>query len=93
MDTDMIVSDTFTLSGEQLDRLRQALKVVAHQARLAQTAGYGRNVVDVLTETEAVAQDQLGRLNDAWDDGKAEAEELGTADQVRRAAYPLFRAA
>ena len=55
MSTQPLVSDMFTLSGEHLDRLRQALKVVAHQARLAQAADYGRNVVDALVETEELA--------------------------------------
>ena len=83
----------FTLSGEHVDRLRQALKVVAHQARLAQAEDYGRNVVDALVETEELALAQLARLDDALDDDKAEAEELGIAERHRRASYPLYRAA
>ena len=90
MSTEPLVSDTFTLSGEHVDRLRQALKVVAHQARLAQTADYGRNVVDALAETEELAIAQLARLEDALDDDKAEAEELGVAERQRRASYPLL---
>jgi hypothetical protein len=93
MSTEPIVSDTFTLSGELLDRLRQALKVAAHQARLAQNADYGRNLVDALVETEELAADQLARLNAALDDDRAEAEDLGLAERQRRASYPLYRAA
>ena len=93
MSTEPVVSDMFTLSGEHVDRLRQALKVVAHQARLAQTADYGRNLVDALVETEELALAQLARLDDALDDDKAEAEELGIAERHRRASYPLYRAA
>ena len=93
MSTEPLVSDMFTLSGEHVDRLRQALKVVAHQARLAQAADYGRNVVDALVETEELAFAQLARLDDALDDDKAEAEELGVAERHRRASYPLYRAA
>ena len=93
MSTEPIVSDMFTLSGEHIDRLRQALKVVAHQARLAQTADYGRNVVDALVETEELAFAQLARLDDALDDDKAEAEERGVAERQRRASFPLYRAA
>ena len=83
----------FTLSGEHIDRLRQALKVVVHQARLAQSADYGRNVVDALVETEELAIAQLARLDEALDDDKAEAEDLGVAERQRRASYPLYRAA
>ena len=93
MSTEPVVSDMFTLSGEHVDRLRQALKVVAHQARLAQTADYGRNVVDALVEAEELAFAQLARLDDALDDDKAEAEEFGVAERQRRASYPLYRAA
>lgn len=93
MDMQPFVSDTFTLSGEQVERLRQALKVVVHQARLAQNAGYGRNVIDALTETEDLASAQLARLDDAEDDDVAEAEEVGTAERQRRASYPFHRAA
>lgn len=93
MDTEPVVSDTFTLSGEHFDRLRQALKVVLHQARVAQQADYGRNVVDALTETEELAAAQLSRLEGALDDDRAEAEDLGMAERLRRASYPLYRAA
>ena len=93
MHTHPIVSDTLTLSGEQIDRLRQALKVVVHQTRLAQNADYGRNVVDALTETEELVNAQLERLDRALDDDRAEAEDLGLAERQRRASYPLYRAA
>ena len=93
MKTEPIVSDTFTLSGENIDRLRQALKVVAHQARLAQVADYGRNVVDALVETEELARDQLARIDGALEDDRAEAEDQGVAERQRQASYPLYRAA
>jgi hypothetical protein len=93
MNTEPVVSDTFTLSGEHIDRLRQALKVVVHQARLAQSADYGRNVVDALVETEELARDQLARLDGAVDDDRAEAEDLGVSERQRQASYPLHRAA
>jgi hypothetical protein len=93
MKTEPIVSDTFTLSGENIDRLRQALKVVAHQARLAQAADYGRNVVDALVETEELARDQLARIHGALEDDRAEAEDQGVAERQRRASFPLYRAA
>jgi hypothetical protein len=93
MKTEPIVSDTFTLSGENIDRLRQALKVVAHQARLAQAADYGRNVVDALVETEELARDQLARIDGALEDDQAEAEDQGVAERQRQASFPLYRAA
>ena len=93
MSTQPAVSDMFMLSGESIDRLRQALKVVLHQARLAQHADYGRNVVDALTETEELACAQLARLDGALDDDKAEAEDLGLAERQRRASYSQYRAA
>jgi hypothetical protein len=93
MKTKPIVSDTFTLSGENIDRLRQALKVVAHQARLAQAADYGRNVVDALVETEELARDQLARIDGALEDDQAEAEDQGVAERQRQASFPLYRAA
>ena len=93
MSTQTPVPNTFTLSGEHIDRLRQALKVVVHQARLAQGADYGRNLIDALAETEELAADQLARLDSALDDDRTEAEELGLADRQRQASYPLYRAA
>ena len=82
-----------TLSGEHIDRVRQALKVLVHQARLAQAADYGPNSIDALVETEELAATQLARLDAALDDDRAEAEDLGIVDRQRRASYPLYRAA
>ena len=93
MSSQTIVSDTFTLSGEHLDRLRQALKVVAHQARLAQNAGYGPNVEDALAETEELARSHAARLDNALDADEAEAEYSGEAERARRASYAIYRAA
>jgi hypothetical protein len=93
MNRQVSVSDTFTLSGDNLDRLRQALDVVAHQANRARKAGYGARVDDVLTDIEELARDLPVRLGNALDDDMAEAEELGDADRNRRAWYPFHRAA
>ena len=93
MHSETTASDMFTLSGEHVDRLRQALQVVMHQARLAQGADYGRNLVDALAETEELVSAQLARLDGALEDDRAEAEEFGLADRQRRASYPLYRAA
>jgi hypothetical protein len=93
MNSQAIVSDTFTLSGEHLDRLRQALKVTRHQARAVQTSGYGRHVEDALIEIEEAITDHLARIENAIDDDKAEAEESGEAERARRAYFARYEAA
>ncbi|HET7880310.1 MAG TPA: hypothetical protein VFL55_05450 [Acetobacteraceae bacterium] len=87
------VPDQFAFSGERLDRLRQALKLVEHQARLAQGDGYGRNVQDATVDIEGAVTDLLALLGDAVEDDKAEAEERGEAERARRAWFPHYRAA
>jgi hypothetical protein len=87
------VSDTFSLSGERLDRLRQALQVAGHQARIAQASGYGRNVEDVAAEIEETITTQLSRIETALADDKAEAEESGEAELAWRSWFPRYRAA
>ena len=93
MSSQALVSDTFSLSGERLERLRQALKMAGHKARVAQISGYGRHVEDALTEIEEVISDHLARIDNALDDDKAEAEESGEAERVRRAYFPRYQAA
>ena len=92
MNSQALVFDTFSLSGEHLDRLRQALKVVGHQARIAQTSGYGRYLEDTLTEIEDAISDHLARIENAVDDDQAEAEETGEAERERRAYYSRYEA-
>jgi hypothetical protein len=91
MDLQPIASARFSEYGDYLGRLRRSLQVVVRQARLAQSAGYGRNVADALAETEAASQ--LARLDAALHDDGAEAEELGLAEQRHRASYPVHQAA
>jgi hypothetical protein len=93
MSSQAIVSDAFFLSGEHLDRLRQALQVARHQARIASSAGYGRNVTDILSQIEDAVSDQLAQINSAVDDDDAEAEESGEAERERRSWFPIYRAA
>jgi hypothetical protein len=93
MNRQSLASDTIALSGDQVNRLRQALNIVIDQALLAQRADYGHNTVDALAETEELARAQLARLDGALDDDRAEAEESGAAERQRRASYPLYRAA
>jgi hypothetical protein len=88
-----VVPDKFTLSGDHLDRLREALKVAGHQARVAQHGGYGRNIEDALADIEEAIGTQLARIETALDDDKAEAEDTAEALRARRAWFPSYRAA
>ena len=92
MNSQALVSDTFFLSGERLERLRQALKVAGHQARLAQNSGYGRHVEDALAEIEETITDHLALIDNAVDDDRAEAEESGEAERERRAYFSRYEA-
>ena len=92
MSTQPLVSDAFYRSGEPLDRLRQALKVAGHQARVAQHGGYGRHVEDALAEIEEAISDHIARIENALDDDKAEAEYSGEAERTRQAYFPRYEA-
>lgn len=91
MTSQALVSATFCLSGERLDRLRQALKVAGQQARVAQD-GYGRHVEDALAEIEESISGHLARIEIALEDDKAEAEESGAAEQARRTYFSRYAA-
>jgi hypothetical protein len=93
MDTQPIVFDMFSLSGDRLDRLRQALGVAVHQVRVAQDSGYGHHVEDALTEIEEAIGSHLARMEIAVEDDKADAEESGEAERERRSWFPRYRAA
>ena len=90
MSSQTLVSDTFLLSGEHLERLRQALKVAGHQARVAQHGGYGRHVADALAEIEEAIVDHLARIENALEDDKAEAS--GEAERSRRTYFSRYEA-
>jgi hypothetical protein len=92
MSSQALVSDTFFLSGERLDRLRQALKVAGHQSRVAQHGSYGRHVEDALVEIEEAISDHLARIENALAEDKAEAEYSDEAERARRAYFPHYEA-
>lgn len=92
MSSQALVSDTFTLPRERLDRLRHALKVAGHQARVAQEGGYGHNVEDALADIENSISDHLARIENALDDDKADAEGSGAAERGRRAYFSRYAA-
>ena len=70
------VPDTFTLSGDDEQRLTQLLELARHQARAAQTAAAPR-MQDALTDIEDTLADHLAALANALEDDKADAEALG----------------
>ena len=90
MSSQALVSDTFFLTGERLDRLRQALTVAGQQARVAQDGGYGRYVEDALSEIEDSISDHLARIENALEDDKAEAEESGAAERAKAAYFSRY---
>jgi hypothetical protein len=88
MSSSIQVPNTFTLTGDSLQRARQALKIVEDQIRAAQGGGYGRHVVDALSLAEEAVGTQTVLLKDALEDDRAEAEECDNA-----AWFPRYRAA
>jgi hypothetical protein len=87
------VFDTFSFSGDDLDRLRQALKVARHEARVAQNGAYGPHVEDALVEIEEAIGAHLAQIASAVDDDKAEAKDSGEAALERRSWFSHYRAA
>lgn len=86
-------AEKFSLSGDHLDRLRQVLDAAGRQARIAQDSGYGRHAEDALAETEEAIGAHLGRIESALKADKAEAEESGEAERLRRSWFPTYSAA
>jgi hypothetical protein len=93
MDQQALASDAFFLSGDVLERLRQAFRVAFHQARVAQDGGYGRHVENALVEVEETIGDVLAKIDGAVDDDRAEAEETGEAEREWQSWFPRYRAA
>lgn len=85
--------DTVTLSGDQLARIRQTLRVAEHQVRVGQTGLPGRHLQDVLAEAEEAIADLLTRIRDAEEDDRDEAEDSGAAERKRRSWFPVYHAA
>lgn len=70
------VRDTFTLSGDDENRLVQLLELARQQARVAQTAAAPR-MLDALTDIEDALAGHLAALANAEEDDKADAEASG----------------
>jgi len=86
------VPDTFRLSGDNVSRITQLLRLAQRHARLDQ-AIVGPRVQDALTDLEDALTDHIGALDNAVQDDLADAEESGAADRQRRASYPRYQAA
>lgn len=67
--------ETFTLSGDYENRVIEALRVAQHQVRLAQAQAAPRTQ-DALIGLEDALSHQIAWLENAADDGKADAEEV-----------------
>ena len=86
------VPETFALSGDNVSRITQLLRLAQRHARLDQ-AIVGPRLQDALTDLEDALTDQIGALDNAVQDDLADAEESGAADRQRRASYPRYQAA
>jgi hypothetical protein len=92
MHSQTTVPDTFTLSGDSVRRVRQALEVARHQIRVAWADADWR-LEDVLIDGEEAIADQLARIDAAVAEAEADAEESGEAERQRRAYYSRYQAA
>jgi hypothetical protein len=82
------VPDTFTLSGDNVSRIIQLLRLAQRHARLDQ-AMVGPHLQDALTDLEDALSDQIAALDNAAQDDLADAEESGAAERERRAWRPM----
>ena len=80
--------DTFTLSGDNENRVAQLLRITQHQVRVAQIAARPR-MQDALTDLEDTLSDQLAALEHAAEDDKFDAEASGEAERERRSWQPM----
>jgi hypothetical protein len=88
MGTHQTVPDTFTLSGDNVNRITQLLRLAQRHARLDQVM-VGPRLQDALTDLEDALSDQIAALDNAAQDDLADAEDSGAAERERRAWHPL----
>jgi len=88
MPTQIDVPATFTLTGDQDQRVLEVLKVAQHQVRLAQ-GGAAPRMLDALVGLEDAISDQIAWLENAAEDDRADAEEAAEAERERPAYYQL----
>ena len=83
--------DIVTLSGDPIDRARQALEFARHQVRVAQADADWR-LEGVLVEAEEAIGEQLAQMDGALADAESDAEESGETERRRRAYYTRYQA-
>jgi hypothetical protein len=86
------VPSTFVLSGDNVSRITQLLRLAQRHAQLDQVM-VGRHLQDALTDLEDALSDQIAALDNAALDDLADVEESGAADRQRRASYSRYQAA
>ena len=86
------VPDTFRLSGDNVSRITQLLRLAQRHARLDQVM-VGRHLQDALTDLEDALSDQIATLDNAAQDDLVDAEASGATERERRASYPRYQAA
>ena len=92
MSSQPVVPDTFTLSGDPVSRVRQALKIARQQIKFA-CADADWRLENVLSDGEETIANQVARIDAALADSEADAEDSGEAERQRRAYYSRYRAA
>ena len=80
------------LSGDNISRINQLLRLAQRHARLDQVM-VGPHLQNALTDLEDALSDQIAALDNAAQDDLADAEESGAADRQRRASYSRYQAA
>jgi hypothetical protein len=88
MGTHQTVPDTFTLSGDNVSRITQLLRLAQRHAGLDQVM-VGPHLQNALTELEDTLSDQISGLDNATQDDLADTEASGAAERERRAWHPL----
>ena len=92
MGTHRSVPDTFTLSGDNISRITQLLRLAQCHARLAQVM-VGPRLQDALTELEDALSDQIAALDAAEQDDMADAAESDEAERALQSWSSRYRAA
>jgi hypothetical protein len=92
MSSQPLVPDTFTLSGDPVSRVRQALEIARQQIKFAWADADWR-LENVLSDGEETIANQVARIDAALADSEADAEDSGEAERQRRAYYARYRAA
>jgi multidrug efflux pump subunit AcrA (membrane-fusion protein) len=85
--------DTVMLSGDPLDRARQALDVAREQILRGQEEAADYRVEDCLVEAEDAIDTARARTADAAEAEREAAKDSGAADRQRLAERPIYRPA